>query len=446
MVFKAMDEQLEYNEQNIKEQFSDKHFVHHFHVIKNYLKNLILKSLRNFHHQSSKEGEVKDILKNVEILYDKELYNMIGEELLRAEKIASEYELLESQLEILNWRRRVGQLIDPQDYKIVRRTIQKQQEVLSLIENKLAYYHLISEVAAGIYENTSPVDSEYLLEDINNAKTFESKILHLNAAYFKEVRDNRGEEGVKRLSEFVQMLGSIPNRILESPGMYVSTVNNLISYEIFNKNISKASERITSLKAFYTSIKAKKKTKSLLRQISRTYNLELEVIRSSTSSGSLRPQILEIEEFVIKNKSLMPRDYLISFQFQLASIFFLLADFDRALKWINTILDVKEYILEVLVHSRFLNLMIHYEKSNVFVLRYFVDSTRRFINKSKASHPFYSILLRFFSKIGRAPVLEHQKYFLDLLENFKILEQTGEFPTADLDYVNYKSWAESKVS
>ncbi len=446
-VFKAIDGQEVYDERLIKEKFSDRNFTAQFHVIKNYLKDLILRALRNFHHKASKNGEVKDILRNVEILNNKELYNLMDSELSRAERIAVEYELWESQLEILDWRRRFGQHINPQDHEIVRKISVDQEKILARIENKLTYYKLIADVASSIYENTAPGKDESLLEDIGNAKTFESKILHYNSVYFKEIRDENGEKGAESLSEFVEFMESFPNRLTESPGMYASTVNNLISYEIFSRNFRKAGERIEKLKEVYASIKAGKRTRSFFRNISRTYNLELEVIRDSLDVPEHSNKVLEIEKFVLKNRMLLPNDYLLSFRFQLASIFFRTGNFDRALKWVNEILEIREETrLDILLHARFLNLMIHYEKSNVFVLRYFVDSTRRFIRKSGGSQPFYDLLLKFFSRIGKAPVFEHGQHFSDLMYEFEKLEEAGKFPSADLDYVDYRSWVQSKVT
>ncbi len=446
-VFKAIEQQETYDEKAIKEQFFDKPFIRQFHVMKNYLKDLILKSLRNFHNQSSKNAEVKDILRNIEILNNKELYGLMDSELKRAQRIAMEFELLESLVEIMDWRRRLGQSLNPQDHAVVKSITEEQEEVLKKIQNRLTYYKLIADLASSIYSDMNLVNDTTILRDINNAQTFESRILHYNAVYFKEILDNRGEMGVKSLSHFTEFMELFPKRLMESPGMYASTVNNLISYEIFNRNYDKALERISRLKEIYDSLKAGKKTKSFFRHISRTYNLELEVIRDSEDIMNDVDNVLEIENFVKVNKNLLPLDYLSSFRFQLASIFFRLEDYDRALQWTNELLEIKDATrLDMLLHARFLNLMIHYEKSNVFVLRYFVDSTRRFLKKHNLSAAFYELLLRFFSRIGKAPVFEHKQYFTDLLQRFVQLEEENSFPSADLDYVNYKSWVFSKIS
>ena len=53
-----------------------------------HLYRLILKSLRSYHTSISKDAELKDLLRNVEILYYKELYNQCHYGLKKAENLA----------------------------------------------------------------------------------------------------------------------------------------------------------------------------------------------------------------------------------------------------------------------------------------------------------------------------------------------------------------------
>lgn len=83
-LFDAMDAQEEYDEKAIRKKFKKETFCNQLHVTKSYLRQFILKSLRNFHTKISKDAELKDALRNVEILFHKELYPLCYGELKKA--------------------------------------------------------------------------------------------------------------------------------------------------------------------------------------------------------------------------------------------------------------------------------------------------------------------------------------------------------------------------
>ena len=102
-----------YSESEIKNTFKGKKFVNQLHVTKIYLQDSILKSLRSFHAASSSSLIIKDLLKNIEICFHKELYNQCVLEIQKAEKIAIQTEDDIALLEILNWKRKLAQTKSP---------------------------------------------------------------------------------------------------------------------------------------------------------------------------------------------------------------------------------------------------------------------------------------------------------------------------------------------
>lgn len=89
LLFEAIDKQDIYDESAIKEKFQNKTFINQLHVTKNYLNQLILKSLRNFHSTISKDAEIKDLLRDIEILLKKDLFQQCEQVIDKALKIAS---------------------------------------------------------------------------------------------------------------------------------------------------------------------------------------------------------------------------------------------------------------------------------------------------------------------------------------------------------------------
>lgn len=446
-LFDAIDAQKEYDEAVIRKKFKGEQFLKQLHVPKNYLRALILKSLRNFHSNVSKDSEVKDILRNVEILFNKELYRHAIGELKRAEKIASNYELFLLLIDVLNWKRRLQQHLTPNDFMAFSEILEEQNKALEKLLNLNGYSNLIVDVShevmggvAGIIENKN------WLNELKNAKSLEARVMHVNAEYFQLVSEGRAEEGERILYELLDYMDELPHRVEETPGLYVSTINNFISYFVFSKRPKEAIELIQRAKAVFKKWNLKSENRTILKQVLRTYNVELEVYRDSGSVEENIETINEVEEFVVAYTNKMPKEYLLSFWFQLSYIHFTRTDYKKALSWVNKILQFKNRGIrpDIQVQSRMLNLMIHLELENMFVLRYFVDSAKRFIKKMKGLEDYEKTLLSFFSKISKAPLLEFKPLFKGLNEDL-IQSAKPEDPIFQQDYIDYRGWIEHRV-
>jgi hypothetical protein len=73
-LFDAISDQKNYNEKIIKEKFAKESFMDRYAAVKNYLHQLILKSMRNFHSASTIDIELKEMLIDIDFLYQKGLY------------------------------------------------------------------------------------------------------------------------------------------------------------------------------------------------------------------------------------------------------------------------------------------------------------------------------------------------------------------------------------
>jgi hypothetical protein len=448
-LFEAIDTKKEYDEKSLRKKFKGEAFTRQLHVTKNYLRQLILKSLRNFHGKISKDAELKDALRNVEILYHKELYSLCHAELKKAETIARSFELNNGLIEILGWKRKLEQQMHSQHYTRFTELLNEQEHTIHVIHNTNLYWQQavnISRTAISI----SPANGkkikfvkELTLED---AQSLEAKVLFYNTAYLSFLRNGLQDKAEQSLVDLLGLLETLPLRIKEDPAIYISSANNLMSYLVFSKQYDKAIALINRARAFYENSMQQHEKKSLLKQILRSYNMELEIYRDKKAFEKNLPFIEHVELFISRYVAKIPSDYLLSFWFQLANIHFMRKDFDRSLKWINLILNNRALNLRIdlQVHARMLNLLIHLEQDNLFVLRYFVDSTRRFMKKVKYVQPFEQTLLGFFSKVGQTPRFELKDKFKDLQQKL-FSSKSAPVPANTLDYVDYKRWIEGKL-
>ncbi|MBK6998254.1 MAG: hypothetical protein IPH31_26490 [Lewinellaceae bacterium] len=108
-IFEILEKQTVFDEKALREKLDGATFLTQLHVTKNYLREKILESLRSYYSQLSQDAKVKDLLRNVEILFLKELFEQAADELQRAESLANEYELHTAQIEVSRWKRKLEQ-------------------------------------------------------------------------------------------------------------------------------------------------------------------------------------------------------------------------------------------------------------------------------------------------------------------------------------------------
>ncbi len=445
-LFNAIEVMDEYDESIIREKFKGEKFIKQLHVTKNYLKRLIYKSNRNYHAKENRSVRVRNLLTNAEILFNKELFEHCNAELIKAERLSSEYELFNYLVEIYDWKRKLEQQVNPHNYSAFKDILKMQGEVIEKLENLNDYLHLIVDVSASTLNNKSgKLEKEDMLEDEKNALSMEARVMHYNARYFKNVLNEGG--GNDDLKLLLEVFEKDPKWVTAKPGTYISTINNLITFYVFSKDYSQAIELVKKAKDVYKRVRPHSENKSLMKQILRTYNIELEIYRDEHLYSENPTHIENTEIFVEAYKFKMPKDYLISFWFQLANIRFLQKDYKSALKWANDIIQMnfRNVREDIQIQARFLNLLIHLEQNNMFVLRYFVDHTRRFIKKRKIMEAHEKILLGFFSKLGRIPSSEYREEYQKL---YLKLFPSGEDPMMSrelLDYVDYDRWLVQKL-
>lgn len=434
-LFDVIDKMDSYDEREIKRKFRNDKFINQLHVMKIYLHESIMKSLRNYHASASTSLKVKDILRNVEIHFNKELFNHCTIEIDKAEKVARKTEDDVVLLEVLNWKRKLAQSQSPGAPPLLS-IIEEQTVAL----NRLTYHN---ELWKEIVRPTAIASD--IIQDSTKAVTLSAKVLRYHIRYREAIRHNRSKEAKESLIELVSELEKYTDRIQEEPSIYFSTLNNLISYLVFTGEIDEAIENVNKAKSFYHSIEGLRKNKGNFRLILRTYNIELEIYRDTESLEKAVKLIQEIQQMLSDQKDKVPESYLVSLWFQFAYIFFVRKEFRQSLHWINQILNSSfaDKRKDLHLQAYLLNLMVHLELRNFFVMRYFVASAKRFFYGKKAELPYHKIVLAFFSKISGAPESEHGYLFQQL--NEVLFSNPATVPKSELDYINWRKWINSKL-
>lgn len=448
-LFEAIDAQEEFDEEELKKKFDGEAFVKQLHVTKNYLYKLILSSLRQYHSKISKDAELKDLLRNIEILFIKELYDQCHYEIQKAEKMARQYEKSTALIEVLGWKRRLQMALRRVKMSELAEFVQASKSAIQNLQQINDYWDLTAHIFD--YADDEQVlfwQHPALKNDKQCPPSIRAAVLHHHAFYTYYSLNNAGVKGKEHLLQLIDLLEKHPERIKDDPAAYVTALNNLVSFYIFNKSYEKVPFLLQKVKAIPKRFGLKKESKFTIRLHLRTYNIELEMYRDTQNLKAGIALITEIEAFLEQRQKIIPNHYKLKFWYQFAYIYFLHQDFYQAMHWVNEIVgqrfDLEGPNKELETFARLLNLMVHFELGNIIVLKYAVDSCRRFLKKKKQIEPFEDILLRFFSKITKVPKAEYRACF----EHLKMDLLDGETPMVNphiLDYLDFKSWILAKL-
>ncbi len=451
-LFDAIDSQDTYNEEEIKKQFKGEKFLHQLHVAKNYLYNNILKSLRLYHSEKSKLNELMDILRDVQILYDKSLYKQCRKLLDKAKKIAVTYEKHAQILAVLDWEKtlaRTSAYADIGDkellgyYNDYRKTMEE-------IENINEYWRLATELfllrkRKGEIRNKedlrkfNQIIKHPLMKDESSARTFLSKTFYFNTMGLYYLTNKDYENLNKYCIKLVKHLES--NQYLFKEDNYVSALYNLLLVQIELKNFDGALSTIGKLR----SIDSESVTIQS-RIFVTSYDTELNLyLRTGEFEKGLK-LVDAIEEGLNKYKGKMNMESVILFEYNIAYVYFGTGRFDEALKWTNLIINNKELTIrdDIQCFARILNILIHFELGNYDLIEYIIKSTRRYLSNKNTLNRFELTVLSHIRKLINTKTEKEQRVIFDEWKH-ELESMSSDFlEIRALEYFDFISWIESK--
>lgn len=87
-------------------------------------------------------------------------------------------------------------------------------------------------------------------------------VLSFYIQYREGIQRGKNEIAKASLLELISMLEKQPYRIEEEPAVYLSTVNNLLSFLVFTMNTDEALSLLPKVKSFFMRIDGSKRNKS----------------------------------------------------------------------------------------------------------------------------------------------------------------------------------------
>lgn len=336
-LFNAIQAQKEYDERELLERFKNEDFVRQFSVAKNYLMNLVLKSLSNHHQKAKKSIELNEYLSEIEILYWKGLYKLSHKKINQAKKIAQKYDMTHYLLLINYWDRRIEDFVSS---KMLNEDVVKETQVyLDSYNQQMQMNFLIKELEK-ITKSTIKTAGQTLqpLKKLFNHELLQLKEQEIDNFYTKVdylflkgvgyaiLGDQEKEFAYKmRLLEFLE---ENPHQIKENPLRYASSLNNILlyyyfqgypkEYPVYLKKLDDIELKFHHAKASFYDTK---------------YNLEIGYYLHQRDVGKITKSLEEMEKWYKSMSTIKSIQVKMICEYNMALAYFFLNDTKKSLKW-----------------------------------------------------------------------------------------------------------------
>lgn len=428
-LFDVLSKMDEYDEKILSKKLKNKNTVKNLAQSKKYLKDLILKCMRDI-DENRAEDIVNELLREYNFLKKKNLIEEQWKKIQKAKEVAEQYELFNAQLEVIEAERGYFQLHDFNTYRDNFDKYTQEKKVLLdkyILFNELEIFS--SKVFLYVRGLNFSVKNEHIEELRSELENFdEEKILKLNSfkinilwykmnANFNNLINDHEKELFYR-EKIVNSYKKNKKRIAIDSYSYLVFYFNFL-YALFRNT------RFDELKKHIAEIeKIKVENDNTKREFLLNYLIYSMLYKLNTGN------IDEIEKDLKKMK-VLEKDFihsinkasLMTLYFNFATIYFLKADFYETLEWLDKILVVKSNVrVDLKSFVKIMEIICHYELENYTL----AESLIRAYTRKPDTNEDHKVFLRLVNKLVNTGQSDKKSVFVEIqeelgkLENFKV--------------------------
>jgi len=460
LLFDAIEKQKKYDEKELKEQFSNSSFINRFPAAKNYLYDLILKSLSAYNFNHSLKDRIHNLIQYLEILFDKGLFDHAQKIHKRARELAYLHESFLHIYELHGWEMR---LLRSQSYQ---GNIQEKMDVIynemALVSEKLKnvsqYDHLSKKLFVQIYREgfirskaekqlAQQIIQNPLLKDEKLALSFKARSFFNLSLYAYYSANNQYAKAYIYAKKNLEQLEANQHVIAESPAQFSSAIQIMFTCELNLKKYKDCGLTIDKMDLIPEE-PISVYSDALLSKF--TFQLSV-IIRTGDFENGL--SVIAETKKLSKNLSQKTpnRQRVTVLNFAVAYTYFGMENFSAAKTYLSKIIyDIDgpsvDLRSDIQCFSRVLNLITQYELGATDMIEYALKSTYRFLYKRDRLYEVEALVIGFVRKSLSGNNTPQQ-----LIAAFKVLKQDMEKATKNpherraLDYFDILSWLESKI-
>ncbi|MEZ4885521.1 MAG: hypothetical protein R3E32_12385 [Chitinophagales bacterium] len=412
-LFDMIAKQTEYDEAAIKRKFRREKFIRQLTFTKNTLTHKIMKALRSFQEGSknrSEESELRDLLHDLDILYQKELLDQFKKELKRSKKIAYRVEEFLILLRLLAWEKKyvIEQSTKKTEQKL-KAVIEEEEEVMQLLRNQMIYYNLSKQILTSLRTKVSDKKKKELqelkalvqhplLQSEAQATTFMSKTYYHDTLGLYHWKMGDLQKAYTHYEQLVDLWESDAKSAAQDNMLYRQSLGNYL-----NVCHAMGQDKMGMFPFILKKIKSlpKGNLETQIKTFQLTVHHELLYYLNTGKFEEGTKVVKKIEAELRTLEQQLPTSELLSIYYNISIIYFFSEDFTNTLLWLNEILshprtDVRKDIQQF---AKILQFIIHYELDNEEILENLYRSVYRSLKKEEQLHEFEQLVLNYIRKL-----------------------------------------------
>jgi tetratricopeptide (TPR) repeat protein len=448
-LFEIVNSLEKYDENVVLRKLNKKISPSKFQFEKNYLYNVILKSLNEFHAEISIESKIDEINKNIEILEKKGLYQQAFKLINKAVKLAEKYQCFSPLVRTYALEQDIYEKLQKHD--AIFASIEKSKQLfktLSVIEN---YRELSVQVS---YKNTlyRTTQNEKHLKDIESSigsriKGVDIEELPYHAKMnvnFSKARYHglRGEVelSMKYFKEMLDLFEEYPAIIQLDPEDYLIAFGNYAMCMIDLKRYDELLKNIQNLRALKDNLGVKNSDYHQAYFFFFTNLYELSIYNKIGRLSEAIQVAQNFEDHIEAHQKFMPKTVIFNTYKELSMSYFLKKDYHLALKYINLIMQDE---LSKYSWGHIYYIIVHFELGNEIIISSLINSSKRLLKNQGRLLPVDELVLSLLKELlkSKKPKKDICQKYLKKMKSIKIDASTK----TSIDYFDVITWVKSKV-
>lgn len=418
----------------------------------------ILSSLRLIKDEENIDIQLHEQMDQARILYNKGLYLQSLHVLDKMKKLATAYYQSTYLVQILFFEKKIETLY-------ITRSIENRAEVLiqeaknatdrlnsvsslSNLSLKLYSWFIKNGHARTSYDNVAIkkiFDEGLLDQNFNNSSFYEKLYLYQSYCWFAFIRHDFLMY-YRYTQKWVDLFNAEPVMIEVETAHYIKGMHNLMSAHFDLGNYKKLNDTLARFEEFASSDIVVKNENNRIQSFVYLYTAKINkhFLEGSFTEGL--HLVSEIECKLLEYELYLDRHRVLVFYYKIACLYFGNADNDKAIDYLNKIINWKvDLRTDLQCYSRLLHLIAHYELGNFDLLEYLIKSVYRFMAKmeslSVVEEEIFIFLRKSFQLSAKSIKPEFEKLLFKLKQN-----QNNRLENRAFLYLDVISWLECKIN
>lgn len=455
-LFDALDKLEDYDEETLlkrnpdikKQQLSN---------LKSHVYRQILASLRILRDENNIQLQLHEYMDYARILYDKGLYLQSLKTLERIKEFAREHNQLTYGLQALIFEKKIEALYITRSMENRAETLAKEVDEA---DDRLTMIGRLSNLSLQLYSWYINMGHARDDKDRIAVKAFFETNLPANASHYKGFYEKHYLYQsycwygfilqdllmyYRYCQKWVDAFEHEPIMKKVDTQLYIKGMHNLLNAHFMLQNHEKFNTTLEKFEYFYHSKQANSNDNNRVQSFIYLYTAKL---NKHFLEGSFTPGlklVTEIEDKISEYRLKMDRHRILVFYYKIACLYFGSGDNEKAIEYLNRIINWKvDLRTDLQCYSRLLHLIAHYELGNYELLEYLIKSVYRFMAKMQNLSVVEEEIFRFLKKSFRFDKKQVKTAFVALknkLEKYK----DNPLESRSFMYLDIISWLESKI-